>query len=79
MSIERMRYVMNIVPSTTAKIDQRQQISPNMTFKCDGFITKLTILAQYAADNTLHPKYKYGEVLTALPIRRLVECLLQSL
>ena len=36
--------------STITSIDKRQQISPDMKFTCDGFITKWTILAQYGAD-----------------------------
>ena len=77
-----MGYVLdsNSIPSTTTGIDQRQQISPDMKFTCDGLITKWTVLAQYAVANSLTQNYKYGEKLTiVLSMRRLVECLLQSL
>ena len=44
MSTERMRYVLDSGSDayTTTDIDQRQQISPDMRFTCDGFITKWT-------------------------------------
>ena len=58
MSIERIGYVLDSssIPSTTTGIDQRQQISPDMKFTCDGFITKWIIGAQYAVGNSQYPE-----------------------
>ena len=80
-----MGYVLdsNSIPSTTTGIDQRQQISPDMKFTCDGYITKWTIMAEYVVSNSLYPEIqiwrgvnstvyeKISGVSITIPIRQL--------
>ena len=57
MSVERIRYLLNVdtVSSLTAT-SQRQQISPEMRFTCDGNITKWIIGADPGGNDNLYPE-----------------------
>ena len=56
MSVERMRLLLETGSAIT--IDQRQQITPDMRFTCDGMITKWIIGADWGSgnDDTLYPE-----------------------
>ena len=57
MSLERMRYVLNVDSvSSLVFSGQRQQISPEMRFTCDGNITKWIIGADYDENGNLYPE-----------------------
>ena len=49
MSVERMRLLLNVdsTGSTNSQISQRQQLTPDMIFTCDGLITKWIIGADW--------------------------------
>ncbi|CAI8024209.1 hypothetical protein GBAR_LOCUS14077 [Geodia barretti] len=69
MSVERMRYLLNVdTVSSLIAPSQRQQISPEMRFTCDGNITKWIIGAEYGEDGNLYPELQYGEMLEMKPI-----------
>ena len=54
-----MRYFLNIdtVPDLSFT-SQRQQISPDMRFTCDGMITKWIIGAAYTMNRDLYPEFQ---------------------
>ena len=59
MSVERMRYLLDVDSvSSLIFLSQRQQISPEMRFTCDGNITKWIIGADYDYDENgnLYPE-----------------------
>lgn len=59
MSIERMRNLLNVdTVSAVMHTDQRQQISPEMRFTCDGMITKWFIGADFSSTRDLYPEYQ---------------------
>ena len=58
MSVERMRLSLNLESASLPIISpsQRQQISPEMRFTCDGNITKWIIGAEYDNRDNLYPE-----------------------
>ncbi|CAI8055764.1 hypothetical protein GBAR_LOCUS30409 [Geodia barretti] len=58
MSVERMRLFLNLtsVSLPTISPSQRQQISPEMRFTCDGNITKWIIGADHGGNDNLYPE-----------------------
>ena len=58
MSVERMRYVLKLDTLSTSLwiTSQRQQISPEMRFTCDGMITKWIVGAEFDSSNNLYPE-----------------------
>ena len=57
MSVERMRYLLG-VNSVAGLIltSERQQITPEMKFTCDGVITRWIIGANFNREETLYPE-----------------------
>ena len=59
MRMERMRNLLNLDPgSSPIYPDQRQQISPEMNFTCDGMITKWIIGADFIMNRDLYPEFQ---------------------
>ena len=57
MSEERMRYVLDLDTLPSLGItSQRQQISPEMRFTCDGMITKWIVGAEFDSRDNLYPE-----------------------
>ena len=57
MSVERMRHFLNLeTVSFLISTSQRQQISPEMKFTCDGMITKWIIGAESVMNGNLNPE-----------------------
>ena len=56
MSVERMRYLLSVETASLIRSGQRQQISPEMRFTCDGIITKWIIGATYDGTDGLFPE-----------------------
>ena len=54
MSVGRMRLLLETGSAITT--DQRQQITPDMRFTCDGMITKWIIGARWGSGDTLYPE-----------------------
>ena len=59
MRVERMRNLLNVDPGSPPIFpDQRQQISPEMNFICDGMITKWIIGTDYIMNRYLYPEFQ---------------------
>ena len=57
MTVERMRYVLDLDTLPSLRItSQRQQISPEMGFTCDGMITKWIVGAEFDNKDNLYPE-----------------------
>ena len=56
MSVERMEYINVDTVSYLVNPDERQQISPEMRFTCDGMITKWIIGAELYMPGNLYPE-----------------------
>ena len=59
MRVERMRNLLKLEPGSALVFpDQRQQISPEMNFTCDGMITKWIIGAEFSLFQDLYPEFQ---------------------
>ena len=56
-SVERMRILRRLeTVGTATNPDQRQQITPDITFTCDGMITKWIVGANWDSSDSLYPE-----------------------
>ena len=55
MSVETMRFLLLPIPNI-GHTSQRQQISPEMRFTCDGMITKWIVGAEFDSRDNLYPE-----------------------
>ena len=57
MSVERMRILLGLETVASAiNPDQRQQITPDMNFTCDGMITKWIVGADWDSRDSFYPE-----------------------